>query len=118
MCDKYNTKLMFYSFKKIKESSDEDKIKYVKTLIRYFTIFTNLNIILKRTSILTEKKYHCEDLYHYLDNIVDTSKRVISEIIICIAFDLHLDTFHKYLMFPDIYEEEYENDQQECEYVN
>ena len=124
MCDKYRKKLMFYSFKKIKESGDEVKIKYVKNLIRYFSIFTNLNFILKRSSVLTEEKYYyCETFYHFLDNFIDTSKRNISEIIVCIAFDLPLGTFYKYIMRPDIYEEEfekeqYENDQQECEYVN
>ena len=122
--DKYRTKLMYYSFKKIKESGDEVKIKYVKTLIRYFSILTNLNFILKRSSILTEEKYHCEDFYHYLDDdVVDTSKRIISEIIISIANDEPLNTFHKYLMRPDIYGEEfekeqYEKDQEECEYVD
>ena len=107
--DKYKTKLMFYSFDKIKETGDEVKIKYVKTLISYFFIFNKLNEILKSNDILTEKKYHCEDFYHYLDdNVIDNSKRIISDIIVSIAFDLPLDTFHKYLMRPYIYGDEHE----------
>ena len=106
--DKYKTKLMFYSFDKIKETGDEDKIKYVKTLISYFFIFNKLNEILKTNDILNDEKYSCETFYHYLDDkVIDTSKRVISEMIINIAFNLPLDNFHKYLMYPEIYGDEY-----------
>ena len=58
-----------------------------------------------------EDKYHCEDFYNYLnDDVIDSSKRIITGIISAVANDEPLDSFYKYLMYPDLYREEYEKD--------
>ena len=109
--DKYRKKIIRESIKKIKDSGDENKLLYAKNLYRYYSIFDNLDCLLKSHPILIEKedKYHCEDFYHYLDDkIIDSSKRIITGIISAVANDDSLDSFYKYLMFPDLYREEYE----------
>ena len=94
------------AIKKLKDSGDETKILYAKNLYRYYSIFDNLDCLLKSHPILIEKevKYHCEDFYHYLDDkIIDSSKRIITGIISAIANDEPLDPFYKYLMHPHKY---------------
>ena len=94
------------AIKKLKDSGDETKILYAKNLYRYYSIFDNLDCLLKSNPILIEKedKYHCEDFYHYLDDkIIDSSKRIITGIISAIANDEPLDPFYKYLMHPHKY---------------
>ena len=110
---KTEKKTILESIKKIKDSGDENKLLYVKNLYRYYSIFLNLGYILKSHPILIEKevKYHCEDFYHYLDDkIIDFSKRIITGIISAVANDEPLDSFYKYLMFPNLYREEYEKE--------
>lgn len=96
------------SIKKIKDSGDEVKLLYAKSLYQYYTIFCNLFCLFKKNKILKEKevKYHCETFYHYLDNNIDYSIMIISAIISAVANDEPLDSFYKYLMFPKLYEEE------------
>ena len=109
-------KIIIESIRKIKDSGDKDKLKYVNNLYRYYSIFLNLGHLVRSNPILIEEKvkYHCEDFYHYLDDkVVDSSKRIITGIISAVANDKPLDTFHKYLMFPEIYEEEYRNENED-----
>ena len=109
--DKDRKKTILEAIKKLKDSGDESKLSYAKNLYRYYSIFDNLHFLLKSHPILIEKevKYHCEDFYHYLDDkIIDSSKRIITGIISAVANDEPLDSFYKYLMFPDLYREEYE----------
>ena len=109
--DKDRKKTILEAIKKLKDSGDESKLSYAKNLYRYYSIFDNLHFLLKSHPILIEKevKYHCEDFYHYLDDkIIDSSKRIITGIISAVANDDSLDSFYKYLMFPDLYREEYE----------
>ena len=111
--DKSRKKEILQAIKKIKDSGDESKLLYAKNLYRYYSIFDNLHCLLKSHPILIEKevKYHCEDFYHYIDDkIIDSSKRIITGIISAVANDEPLDSFYKYLMFPDLYREEYEKD--------
>ena len=102
--------------RKIKDSGDKDKLIYVKNLYRYYNIFYNLNYLVRSHSILNEDKYGSELFYNYLlEDVIDTSQRVIYAIIISVANDEPLDSFHKYLMFPETYEKDYqkeENDKQ------
>ena len=108
--DKHRKKIILESIKKLKDSGDESKLLYAKNLYRYYTIFCNLGYLVKTKPILIEEevKYHTEDFYHYLDDkVVDSSKRIITAIISAVANDEKLDSFHKYLMFPKFYEEEY-----------
>ena len=108
--DKDRKKTIIESIKKIKDSGDEIKLKYVNDLYRYYSIFLNLGHLVRSNPLLVEKKvkYHCEDFYHYLDDkVVDSSKRIITGIISAVANDEPLDSFHKYLMFPKLYEKEY-----------
>ena len=104
--DKSRKKTIREAIKKLKDSDDETKILYAKNLYRYYSIFDNLDCLLKSNPILIEKeeKYHCEDFYHYLDDkIIDSSKRIITGIISAIANDEPLDPFYKYLMHPHKY---------------
>ena len=102
--------------RKIKDSGDKDKINYVKNLYRYYNIFYNLNYLVRSQSILNEDKYGSELFYNYLlEDVIDTSQRVIYAIISSVSNDEPLDSFHKYLMFPETYEKDYqkeENDKQ------
>ena len=110
---KYRKKEIRELIKKIKDSGDEEKIKYVKNLNRYYSILFNLNYLVRSHPIITEKKdkYYCEEFYNYLiDDVIDTSQRIIIAIISAIANDKPLDSFHKFLMFPETYEEDYKKD--------
>ena len=102
--------------RKIKDSGDKDKLIYVKNLYRYYNIFYNLNYLVRSNPILNEDKYCSELFYNYLlEDVIDTSQRVIYAIISCVSNDEPLDSFHKFLMFPEIYEKDYqkeENDKQ------
>ena len=66
--------------------------------------------------MLNEDKYGSELFYNYLlEDVIDTSQRVIYAIISSVSNDEPLDSFHKYLMFPETYEKDYqkeENDKQ------
>ena len=113
--NKYEKEKILESIKKIKDSGDEVKLEYVNNLYRYYSIFLNLNHLVRSKPILVEKefKYHCETFLHFLeDKVIDTSKRVITGIITAVANDEPLDSFLKYLMFPNIYEEEYRRDEE------
>ena len=108
--EKDRKKDIIESIKKIKDSGDETKLSYVNNLYRYYSIFLNLGHLVRSNPILIEEKvkYHCEDFYHYLDDkVVDSSKRIITAIISAVANDEPLDSFHKYLMYPEFYEKEY-----------
>lgn len=108
--DKDRKKTIVESIKKLKDRGDETKLLYVKNLYRYFSIFNSLHHLVKSNPILIEEevKYHCEDFFHYLDDkVIDSSKRIITGIISAVANDEPLDSFYKYLMFPDLYREEY-----------
>ena len=102
--------------RKIKDSGDKDKLIYVKNLYRYYNIFYNLNYLVRLHPILNEDKYGSELFYNYLlEDVIDTSQRVIYAIISSVSNDDPLDSFHKYLMFPETYEKDYqkeENDKQ------
>ena len=111
--DKDRKKTILEAIKKLKDRGDESKISYAKNLYRYYSIFDNLHFLLKSHPILIEKevKYHCEDFYHYLDDqIIDSSKRIITGIISAVANDQPLDPFYKYLMHPDKYTTEQVNE--------
>ena len=113
---KYQKKTILESIKKIKDSGDESKLKYVNNLYRYYSIFLNLGHLVRSHPILIEEKvkYHCHDFYNFLeDQVVDSSKRIITGIISAVANDEALDTFYKYLMRPDLYEEEYRKENED-----
>ena len=103
--DKSRKKKISEAIKKLKDSGDESKLLYAKNLYRYYSIFFNLGYLVNSHPILNEEevKYRCEDLYHYLDNFIDSSKRIITGVIEAIGNDEPLDTFCKYLMFTHMY---------------
>lgn len=101
--EKERMRVMRESIKKIKESGDENKIRYVKKLARYYGIFKNIGCIVKSEIPLEEDKYCSNYLHTYLDNYVDTSKRVIAGVIKAFADDEPIDPFCKYLMFTRLY---------------
>lgn len=101
--EKERIRVMRESIKKIKESGDENKIRYVKKLARYYYIFKNIGCIIKPEISLEEDKYFSNYLHTYLDIFVDTSKRVIVGVIKAFADDEPIDPFCKYLMFTHLY---------------
>ena len=103
--DKSRKKKISEAIKKLKDSGDESKLLYAKNLYRYYSIFFNLGYLVNSHPILNEEevKYRCEDLYHYLDNFIDSSKRIIIGVIEAIANDEPLDPFFRYLMFTHGY---------------
>ena len=103
--DKSRKKKISEAIKKLKDSGDESKLLYAKNLYRYYSIFYNLGYIVNSHPIPFEEKvkYCSEDLYHYLDNFIDSSKRIITGVIEAIGNDESLDPFYKYLMFTHMY---------------
>ena len=101
--EKERKKTMSEAMKKLKESGDEKKIRYAKTLARYYGIFHNIGFILNPEISLEEDKYEINYLCHYLGNFVDTAKTSIAGVIKALADDELLDPFCKYLMFTHLY---------------
>ena len=95
--DKSRKKKISEAIKKLKDSGDESKLLYAKNLYRYYSIFFNLGYLVNSHPILNE------DLYSYLDNFIDSSKRIIIGVIEAIANDEPLDPFLRYLMFTHLY---------------
>ena len=97
---------MSEAMKKLKESGDENKISYAKTLARYYGIFRNMGFILNPEISLEEDKYGLNYLCQHLDNFVDTAKISIVGVMTALANDEKLDPFCKYLMFTHLYSPE------------
>ena len=91
------------AMKKLKESGDENKIRYAKTLARYYGIFHNMGFILNPEISFEEDKYGLNYLCQYLENFVDTAKISIVGVMKALANDELLDPFCKYLMFTHLY---------------
>ena len=104
--EKERKKNMSEAMKKIKESGDENKIRYAKILARYYGIFHNMGFILNPKISLEEDKYELNYLCHYLENFVDTAKISIAGVIKALGNDEQLDPFCKYLMFTHMYSPE------------
>ena len=102
--EKERKKIMSEAMKKIKESGDENKISYAKTLSRYYGILHNMGYILNPKKIsLEEDKYEINYLCSYLEGVVDTAKMSIVGVIKALGNDEPLDPFCKYLMFTHMY---------------
>ena len=103
---KKRKKEMSEAMKKLKASGDENKIRYAKTLARYYGIFHNMGFILNPEISLEEDKYGLNYLCLYLENFVDTAKISIAGVMTALANDEKLDPFCKYLMSTDLYSPE------------
>ena len=101
--EKERKKTTSEAMKKLKESGDEKKIRYVKTLARYYGIFHNIGYILNPEISLEEDKYEINYLCTYLDCFVDTAKISIVGVIKARGNDEPLDPFLKSLMFTHMY---------------
>ena len=102
--EKERKKNIFKALRKLKESGDDVKVNYVKTLYRYYCTINSLGYILNPKQIpLEEDKYGLNYLCSYLDGIVDSSKWVIAGVIKALGNDEPLDSFCKYLMFTHMY---------------
>ena len=102
--EKYRRKIMIEAMKKLKESGDENKIKLVKRLARYYFIFDNIGPITKCPEFPSEEdKYGLYYVHIYLNNFVDSAKRSIAAVIKAFADDEKLRPFYKYLMFTHLY---------------
>ena len=102
--EKNRKKNILSALRKLKESGDDVKVNYVKTLYRYYCIIKSLGYILNPNQIpLEEDKYGLNYLYNYLDGIVDSSKWIIAGVIKALGNDEPLDPFCKYLMFTHMY---------------
>ena len=100
---KERKKTMSEAMKKLKESGDEKKIRYAKTLARYYDIFNIMGFIINPEISLEEDKYGMNYLCSYLEGIVDTAKIRITGVIKALGNDEPLDPFCKYLMFTHMY---------------
>ena len=101
---KIEKKNILSSLRKLKESGDDVKINYVKTLYRYYCTINSLGYILNPKQIpFEEDKYEIHYLCSYLDGIVDTAKISIAGVIKALGNDESLDPFLKYLMFTHMY---------------
>ena len=102
--EKNRKKNILSSLRKLKESGDDVKINYVKTLYRYYCTINILGYILYPKDIpVEEDKYGLHYLCSYLDGIVDTAKMSIAGVIKALGNDEPLDPFCKYLMFTHMY---------------
>ena len=102
--EKNRKKTILSALRKLKESGDDVKVNYVKTLYRYYCTINSLGHILNPKQIpLEEDKYELNYLCSYLDGIVDSSKWVIAGVIKALGNDEPLDPFCKYLMFTHMY---------------
>ena len=102
--EKNRKKTILSALRKLKESGDDVKVNYVKTLYRYYCTINSLGHILNPKQIpLEEDKYGLNYLCSYLDGIVDSSKWIIAGVIKALGNDEPLDPFCKYLMFTHMY---------------
>ena len=102
--EKERKKTILAALRKLKESGDEVKLNYVKTLYRYYSTINCLGHILYPKDIpVEEDKYGLHYLCNYLDGIVDSSKWIIAGVIEALGNDEPLDPFCKYLMFTHMY---------------
>ena len=102
--EKRRKKTIIESIKRLKESGDDVKINYVKTLHRYYCTINSLGYILYPKDIpVEEDKYGLHYLCNYLDGIVNSSKWIIAGVIEALGNDEPLDPFCKYLMFTHMY---------------
>ena len=102
--EKNRKKNIITSLRKLKESGDEVKLNYVKTLYRYYCTINSLGYILCPKDIpVEEDKYGLHYLCNYLDGIVNTAKMSIAGVISALGNDKPLDPFCKYLMFTHMY---------------
>ena len=102
--EKRRKKTILAALRKLKESGDDVKINYVKTLYRYYCTINSLGYILNPKQIPSEEdKYEIHYLCSYLDGIVDTAKISIAGVIKALGNDEPLDPFCKYLMFTHMY---------------
>ena len=102
--EKNRKKNIITALRKLKESGDDVKVNYVKTLFRYYCTINSLGHILNPKQIpLEEDKYEINYLCSYLQGIVDSSKWVIAGVIKALGDDEPLDPFCKYLMFTHMY---------------
>ena len=101
--EKRRKKEIVEAIKKLKANGDENKIRYAKTLTRYYGILNNMGCILNPKISLEEDKYGLNYLCQYLDNFVDTAKISIAGVMKALADDEKLSPFCKYLMFTHLY---------------
>ena len=102
--EKRRKKTILAALRKLKESGDDVKINYVKTLYRYYCTINSLGFILYPKHIpVEEDKYCIHYLCSYLDGIVNTAKMSIAGVIEALGNDEQLDPFCKYLMFTHMY---------------
>ena len=92
---------------KLRDSEDNVKFKYVKTLYRYYSVINSLGYIFYPKDIpVEEDKYGLHYLCSYLDGVVNSSKLIIAGVINALGNDESLDPFSKYLMFTHMYSPE------------
>ena len=88
--EKERKKIIRDSLKKIKENGNDSEIKYIKFLSRLYYILNNIGHLVKPEISLEEDKYFLNYLDTYLDNLVDSSKRIIAGVIKAYADDAYL----------------------------
>ena len=105
--EKSRRKEMSEAMKKLKESNDENKIRIAKRLARYYFIFDNMGPITTSPEFPSEEdKYGLHYVHIYLNNFVDSAKRIIAGVMTALADDKKLRPFYKYLMLTHLYSPE------------
>ena len=93
-------KKIFESIKKLKESGDDDKIIYAKTLYRYYCTLNSMGCILNPKQIpFEENKYGIHYLCSYLDGFFDTAKMSIPGVIEALGNDEPLVIYIYYTLY-------------------
>lgn len=116
----YNKRVILKSIKKINRSGDNDKIKIVNKLYKYYIYFDFISTSLYKEYFydynekdkyflecdkygLEDDKYGLQYLSSYMDEFANISLSCITNIILSIAKDKQIDPFCKYLMFTHLY---------------
>ena len=98
--EKRRKKTIFESIKKLKESGDDDKIIYAKTLYRYYCTLNSMGCILNPKQIpFEENKYGIHYLCSYLDGFFDTAKMSIAGVIEALGNDEPLVIYIYYTLY-------------------
>ena len=97
---------MSEAMKKLKESNDENKIRIAKRLARYYFIFDNMGPITTSPEFPSEEDKYLHYVHIYLNNFVDSAKRIIAGLMTALADDKKLRPFYKYLMLTHLYSPE------------
>ena len=93
--------------KKLRDSNEENKLRLVKRLSRYYFIFANMGFITTNPNFpFKEDLYGIHYMHVWLREMVDDAKRHIADVIKAIGNDEELDIKTKERIIEYLYDEE------------